>query len=83
MKEAAIESKDLAAREPDTGEHGTATARGLLFMLRMAVAIGLVAGVGAWGFRMLIGLVHNVLFLGQFIFTYDANAFNPPRPPRG
>jgi CIC family chloride channel protein len=55
-------------------------ARGLAFMLLMALAVGVVAGVGAWGFRMLIGFVHNVLFLGQFVFAYDANAFTPASP---
>ena len=49
-------------------------------MLLMAVATGVVAGVGAWGFRMLIGLVHNVMFLGEFSFTYDANTHTPASP---
>jgi chloride channel protein, CIC family len=49
-------------------------------MLLMALAVGLVAGFGAWGFRMLIGLVHNVLFLGQFVFAYDDNVFTPVSP---
>ena len=49
-------------------------------MLLMAIAVGLVAGFGAWGFCMLIGLVHNVLFLGQFVFAYDANVFTPVSP---
>jgi CIC family chloride channel protein len=54
--------------------------RSLLFMMAMAIATGVVAGVGAWGFRMLIGLVHNVLFLGEFTFAYDANLHTPPSP---
>ena len=29
--------------------------RGTVFVLLMAIAVGVVAGVGAWGFRMLIG----------------------------
>ena len=49
-------------------------------MLLMALAVGLVAGFGAWGFHRLIGLVHNVLFLGQFVFAYDANVFTPVSP---
>lgn len=49
-------------------------------MLVMALAVGAVAGVGAWAFRMLIGLLHNGLFLGQFNFVYDANSFTPPGP---
>ena len=31
-------------------------------------------------FRDLIGFVHNLLFLGQFAFRYDANVFTPPSP---
>lgn len=58
----------------------SAEERGLLFMMAMAVATGVVAGLGAWGFRMLIGLVHNVLFLGQLVFGYDANVHTPPSP---
>lgn len=54
--------------------------RGVAFMMLMAIAVGSVAGVGAWGFRMLIGLVHNVLFLGQLSFHYDANVFTPASP---
>jgi hypothetical protein len=33
--------------------------RGVAFMMVMAIAVGVVAGVGAWGFRMLIGLVQR------------------------
>lgn len=54
--------------------------RNLLFMILMAVAVGGVAGVGAWAFRMLIGLIHNSLFLGQFSVDYDANVFTAPGP---
>ena len=54
--------------------------RGVVFMLFMAIAVGAVAGVGAWGFRMLIGVVHNLGFLGRFAFEYDANAFTPASP---
>jgi len=54
--------------------------RGLPSMIFMAVAAGVIAGLGAWAFRMLIGLVHNVLFLGQFTFAYDANVHTPPSP---
>ena len=54
--------------------------RGLPSMVLMAMATGVIAGLGAWGFRMLIGLVHNVLFLGEFWFAYDANVHTPPSP---
>ncbi len=53
---------------------------GLLGLSLIAVAVGLVTGVGAVAFRALIGLIHNVFFLGQFSFYYDANIFTPPSP---
>jgi chloride channel protein, CIC family len=64
----------------DQAARGQASERSLLFMMVMAIATGVVAGIGAWGFRMLIGLVHNVLFLGEFAFAYDANLHTPPGP---
>jgi len=65
---------------PDAGGRTKAAVRGTLFMMIMAIAVGAVAGVGAWAFRMLIGFVHNVLFLGQFVFSYDANVHTPLSP---
>jgi CIC family chloride channel protein len=53
---------------------------GLLYLSLLAFVVGLVAGFGGVGFRDLIGLVHNLLFLGQFVVTYDANIFTPPSP---
>ncbi len=31
-------------------------------------------------FRALIGLIHNIAFLGVFAFAYDASIFTPPSP---
>ena len=45
-----------------------------------ALAIGVIAGLGAWAFRMLIGFFHNLLFLGELNFHYDANIHTPPNP---
>lgn len=44
------------------------------------MVLGAVAGVGAWAFRMLIGLLHNLFFLGKLSFVYDSNAYTPPSP---
>jgi len=44
------------------------------------VALGVVAGVGAYGFRALIGLVHNLAFLGRLSFAYDSNTHTPQSP---
>ncbi len=47
--------------------------RNLPLICLLALAVGVIAGLGAWCFRMLIGLIHNILFLGEFHFYYDAN----------
>jgi CIC family chloride channel protein len=49
-------------------------------MCLLAVATGIIAGTGAWAFRMMIGLVHNLLFLGEPSFYYDANVHTPTNP---
>jgi CIC family chloride channel protein len=46
----------------------------------LAVVVGLVAGLGAVVFRALIGLFHNLFFLGVWSVAYDANVHTPPGP---
>jgi len=46
----------------------------------LAIVTGLVAGVGAVVFRAMIALFHNLLFLGTFSLSYNANAHTPPSP---
>jgi chloride channel protein, CIC family len=53
---------------------------GLVRLSLLAVIVGLVTGFGAVVFRDLIGLIHNVTFLGVFSFDYDASIFTPPGP---
>ncbi len=53
---------------------------GLLPLSVLALLVGLITGVGAVVFRGLIGLVHNVLFLGKFAFAYNASLFTPADP---
>lgn len=53
---------------------------GLLVLNLLAILVGLVAGLGAVLFRGLIALVHNLLFLGRFSFSYDANLHTPLGP---
>ncbi len=53
---------------------------GLPFLSVLAFVVGIVTGLGAVLFRDLIGFVHNLLFLGQFVVRYDANVFTPPSP---
>ena len=53
---------------------------GLISMSLLAVTVGCITGIGAWVFRELIGLVHNVFFLWQFSFSYDSSVFTPTNP---
>jgi chloride channel protein, CIC family len=46
----------------------------------LSVLIGIVAGLGAAGFRALIALFHNLLFLGKFSASYDASVHTPLGP---
>jgi chloride channel protein, CIC family len=75
-----------AATTPIRGEDQTPPAAeethriGLPYLSILAFAVGIVTGLGAVAFRDLIGFLHNLLFLGQFAFRYDANLFTPPSP---
>ena len=53
---------------------------GLVSICLLALTVGIVTGLGAVAFRKLIGLIHNILFLGQFSFHYDASVFTPASP---
>lgn len=46
----------------------------------LALLVGTVTGFGAVGFRDLIGLIHNGVFLGVAGVAYDANRFTPASP---
>ena len=46
----------------------------------LAVLLGIVAGLGAFGFRALISFFHNLLFLGRISLVYDSNQHTPPGP---
>jgi CIC family chloride channel protein len=54
--------------------------RPLAVMVGWGIVVGAVAGVGAWIFRLMIGIVHNVFFLGRFSFVYNANVHTPSSP---
>ena len=53
---------------------------GLVSLSLLALAVGIAAGLGAIVFRELIGLIHNLLFLGQFSTYYDTKVFTPASP---
>jgi chloride channel protein, CIC family len=46
----------------------------------IALLVGVITGLGAVGFRDLIGLIHNLAFSGRLSFTYDANVFTGAAP---
>ena len=53
---------------------------GLTYLCFLALAVGLLTGLGAAVFRALIGLVYNIAYLGKFSFILDANLLDPPSP---
>ena len=63
---------DVVTREPPP--------LGLWSMCGLALVMGVVTGYGAVLFRALIGVVHNLLFLGKLSFAYDASVFTPASP---
>jgi len=71
--------KDAPARIPGHAKRGRRRV-GPLRLSVLALVIGIVTGIGAFVFRDLIGFIHNLLFLGQLSFAYDANAFTPTSP---
>ncbi|MEJ2039513.1 MAG: chloride channel protein [Desulfosarcinaceae bacterium] len=52
----------------------------LFYFSMAAIGVGLVGGLGAVVFRGLIALFHNLLFLGQFSFVYNANVHTSASP---
>ena len=52
----------------------------LFALCLLALVVGVVTGCGALVFRLLIGLVHNLFFLGQLSVNYDSSLFTPPPP---
>ena len=53
---------------------------GLVRLSLLAIVVGIITGFGAVIFRALIGLIHNVAFLGSFSFAYNSSVFTPPSP---
>ncbi len=54
--------------------------KSLFAMCLLGLAVGVIAGLGAWVFRLLIGLLHNAFFLGQWSATYDTNVHTATNP---
>ena len=70
---------------PHDGVHGRVVVPGrrrlgTLTLSILSVGLGVVAGIGAFAFRALIGLFHNLFFLGRLSWFYDSNQHTPPGP---
>jgi CIC family chloride channel protein len=74
----------MAADGQVEGAAGAAKERhralGTLALSLLSVALGIVAGVGAFGFRVLIGFLHNLFFLKKLSWIYDSNLHTPIGP---
>jgi chloride channel protein, CIC family len=76
-------SVEASVRPPDAPSieaEGNVRRMHLLPLSLLALLVGLVTGIGAVVFRDLIGLVHNVLFLGKFTYIYNSSLFTPDDP---
>lgn len=71
-----------ARRDPDgeSARHGAERRLHLTELCAAAVLVGGVTGFGAVVFRDLIGLIHNLFFLGRFQVAYNASVFDPKDP---
>ena len=70
-----LEDRRLVANAPLRREERRV---GLLALCLLALAVGVVTGVGAVALRALIALIHNATYLGVFSFRYDANLLEGP-----
>ena len=61
---------------PRYGDKGGFNQTGLSILF-IAALIGFISGIVAWLFRLLIGLIHNIAFLGEFSTNYNANVHTP------
>jgi CIC family chloride channel protein len=52
----------------------------LSWMFGAALLIGVLSAFGAYGFRLLIGVIHNLSFLGKLSPFYDANVHTAESP---
>jgi len=75
----AVAAPEKPASAPIGWEVGVAP-YGIIAMTLLAVVVGTVTGIGAWAFRELIGLFHNLFFLQTFAFAYDSSVFTPSNP---
>jgi len=66
MASASNSARTKTQAEPETRVN-------LLILCLLSLVIGIATGVGAWGLRALIGLIHNIAYYGRFDYHYNAN----------
>ncbi|OYV51788.1 MAG: hypothetical protein B7Z78_07690, partial [Rhodospirillales bacterium 20-60-12] len=71
--EAITPQLDISSSPTVEAAGGSPLALGYLSLL--ALVVGVVTGFGAVVFRALIGLIHNIFFLGKFAVAYDSSQF--------
>ncbi len=75
-----VETAVEPPRAPVAPPEQTARQLRLLPLSLLALIVGIVTGIGAVVFRDLIGLIHNVLFLGDFSVAFNSSLFTPYNP---
>jgi len=53
---------------------------GLAALCAMAAVVGVITGIGALVFRVMISAVHNLFFLQTFSLQYESSLFTPSNP---
>ena len=53
---------------------------GLTALCAAAAAVGIVTGIGALVFRLMINAIHNLFFLHTLSLHYDSSTFTPENP---
>jgi CIC family chloride channel protein len=72
-----VTTEELA---PDAPDHEDSHRLTLARLSLLALGLGVLTGLGAVLFRVLIGFIHNLLFSGHASAHYDANVFTAPSP---
>jgi len=66
-----------AAAEPGADDHRRVS---MIVLSLISIVIGIVTGFGAIFLRWLMGLLHNLFFLGVLSSDYNANVHTAPSP---
>jgi CIC family chloride channel protein len=76
----AIKLGEIPVGETSEDKSVEPKALSLWVMGLLGVAVGVIGGLGAVVFRMMIAFFHNLLFLGTISLTYDANLHTAAGP---